>query len=51
MAPTARFILNDREVEAGAAAGLLVLDFLRERERMTGTKEAARRATAAPARS
>ena len=39
MAPTTRFILNDREVETGAAAGLLVLDFLREHERLTGTKE------------
>jgi xanthine dehydrogenase small subunit len=39
MAPCTRFILNDREVETGAAAGLLVLDFLREHERLTGTKE------------
>ena len=37
--PSTRFILNDREVEASAAAGLLVLDFLRGHERLTGTKE------------
>ena len=34
-----RFILNDREVETDAPAGLLVLDFLRAYERLTGTKE------------
>ena len=34
-----RFILNDREVETDAPAGLLVLDFLRECKRLTGTKE------------
>ena len=34
-----RFILNDREVETEAPAGLLVLDFLRECKRLTGTKE------------
>ena len=39
MPASTRFILNDREVETGASAGLLVLDFLREHERMTGTKE------------
>ena len=39
MSPSARFIINDREVESDAPAGLLVLDFLRNRERLTGTKE------------
>ena len=39
MPASTRFILNDREVEADGPAGLLVLDFLREHERMTGTKE------------
>ncbi len=39
MPPTTRFILNDREMETAAPAGLLVLDFVRIRERLTGTKE------------
>ena len=39
MPPATRFILNDREVETVAPAGLLVLDFLRNCERLTGTKE------------
>ena len=39
MPPSTRFILNDREVETAAPAGLLVLDFLRICERLTGTKE------------
>ena len=39
MPPSIRFILNDREVESDAPAGLLVLDFLRDCERLTGTKE------------
>ena len=39
MPPVIRFILNDREVESDAPAGLLVLDFLRNCERLTGTKE------------
>ena len=39
MPASTRFILNDREVETDAPAGLLVLDFLREHERLTGTKE------------
>ncbi|MDE0445545.1 MAG: FAD binding domain-containing protein [Spirochaetaceae bacterium] len=39
MPPSTRFILNDREVESAAPAGLLVLDFLRDCERLTGTKE------------
>ena len=39
MAASTRFILNDREVETDAPAGLLVLDYLRDRERLTGTKE------------
>ena len=39
MAPSTRFILNDRLVETSAPAGLLLLDFLRNHERLTGTKE------------
>ena len=39
MPASTRFILNDREVETDAPAGLLVLDYLRDRERLTGTKE------------
>ena len=39
MAPRIRFILNDRLVESSAPAGLLLLDFLRVSERLTGTKE------------
>ena len=39
MPPSIRFILNDRKVETDAPAGLLVLDFLRNGERLTGTKE------------
>ena len=39
MPASTRFILNDREVETDAPAGLLVLDFLRDSERLTGTKE------------
>ena len=39
MPPSIRFILNDGEVETDAPAGLLVLDFLRNGERLTGTKE------------
>ena len=39
MPPSIRFILNDGEVETDAPAGLLVLDFLRTSERLTGTKE------------
>ena len=39
MPPSTRFILNDREVETAAPAGLLVLDFVRDSERLTGTKE------------
>lgn len=34
-----RFILNDREVSVRKPRGRLVLDFLRETERLTGTKE------------
>ena len=37
--PSTRFILNDRLVESSAPAGLLLLDFLRLSERLTGTKE------------
>ena len=39
MAPVTRFILNDREVRTAAPAGLLLLDYLRCDERLTGTKE------------
>ena len=39
MAAPTRFILNDRLVESTAPAGLLLLDFLRLGERLTGTKE------------
>ena len=39
MSASTRFILNDREVETDAPAGLLVLDFVRNDERLTGTKE------------
>jgi len=39
MPPSIRFILNDGEVETDAPAGLLVLDYLRTSERLTGTKE------------
>ena len=41
MAPSTRFLLNDRLVETSAPAGLLLLDFLRH-ERLTGTKEGCR---------
>ena len=37
--PSTRFILNDRLVETSEPAGLLLLDFLRHHERLTGTKE------------
>ena len=37
--PSTRFILNDRRVDTSAPAGLLLLDFLRHSERLTGTKE------------
>ena len=39
MAPSTRFILNDQRVDTSAPAGLLLLDFLRHRKRLTGTKE------------
>ena len=39
MPPSTRFILNGREVETAAPAGLLLLDFVRNSERLTGTKE------------
>ena len=39
MPPSIRFILNDGEVQTDAPPGLLVLDFLRNGERLTGTKE------------
>ena len=39
MAAPTRFILNDRLVESTAPHGLLLLDFLRLGERLTGTKE------------
>ena len=34
-----RFILNDREVTAWESPGRLVLDYLRDSEHLTGTKE------------
>ena len=34
-----RFLLNEQEVETREPAGLLVLDYLRRRRRLTGTKE------------
>ncbi len=37
-----RFILNDHDVRTAVPPGLLVLDFLRRRERATGTKEGCR---------
>lgn len=39
MASSTEFLLNDRVVEAEAADGLLVLDYLRKDERLVGTKE------------
>ena len=39
MSETIRFLLNDRDVETECPAGLLVLDYLRKNERLTGTKE------------
>lgn len=39
MATPIRFWVNDREVATEASPGLLVLDWLREEERLTGTKE------------
>ena len=36
------FILNDSEIQVSARPGLLVLDFLRESKRLTGTKEGCR---------
>lgn len=39
MAPETHFLLNDRSVSTSEPPGLLVLDYLRHRERQTGTKE------------
>jgi len=39
MSAQIRFILNDREITARAPFGLLVLDYLRQRARLVGTKE------------
>ena len=39
MATPIHFYLNDQEVHSDAPPGLLVLDFLRRRARLTGTKE------------
>ncbi len=36
------FLLNDHEIGTAAAPGMLVLDFLRQRSRQTGTKEGCR---------
>lgn len=40
--PSIHFLLNDREVQVKAPPGLLVLDYLRQHERATGTKEGCR---------
>lgn len=39
MSAETHFLLNDRPVSTTEPAGLLVLDYLRRRERLTGTKE------------
>lgn len=39
MTPHCHFYLNDREVKTTVPRGLLVLDYLRHHQRMTGTKE------------
>lgn len=39
MDTTVEFLLNDRLVETDAPEGLLVLDYLRDNERLVGTKE------------
>ncbi len=39
MAAAIRFLLNDRDVSTTEPAGLLVIDWLRRRQRQTGTKE------------
>lgn len=40
--PIFRFLLNDQTVSATAPAGMLVLDYLRQRQGKTGTKEGCR---------
>lgn len=42
MALTHHFYLNDEEIRATEPAGTLVLDFLRQRAKLTGTKEGCR---------
>lgn len=42
MAVTHHFYLNDQEIRTTAPAGMLVLDFLRQRAKLTGTKEGCR---------
>ncbi len=39
MSQTTQFILNDRDVTTTEPAGMLVLDYLRRREHLVGTKE------------
>jgi xanthine dehydrogenase small subunit len=39
MPPTTHFYLNNREVQATASPGTLVLDYLRHEQRLIGTKE------------
>ena len=39
MSRTTQFILNDRDVITSEPAGILVLDYLRRREHLVGTKE------------
>ncbi|WP_456425249.1 FAD binding domain-containing protein [Rhodocaloribacter sp.] len=42
MAEEIHFILNDEDVHTSAPSGMLALDFLRRRARLTGTKEGCR---------
>ncbi len=39
MAHSTRFLLNNTEIDSSAPPGLLVLDFLRQHQQLTGTKE------------
>lgn len=42
MPKTIRFILNDRDMQTSLPPGMVVLDFLRRDQRLTGTKEGCR---------
>jgi len=42
MSQTIRFILNDDYIESSLHPGTVVLDFLRQDQRLTGTKEGCR---------